>query len=245
MQFDLHFWSEILANLTANWKTRGLTKPDDKIINATGLQQTSQYRRARYIAEVKTHLRGSGINYYKWTHQFWPTSKYLYSSVLCRHWMPQKALTDWCVCVCVCERERERESQGNSTRHDDVWWWEKSFCGQHIINGKYVYFYTSETFGNVDYFVLSIEWIKTKCFNLNSRFFAIFLKITKKQKQKKKTNKKKTKTKTKNKQEKRTKNWYFFTNRNQLEYRFRTRFYNRTTKFEIISRKKKSIAVVN
>ena len=32
-QFDLHFRSKILANLTANWKTRGMTKPDHKIIN--------------------------------------------------------------------------------------------------------------------------------------------------------------------------------------------------------------------
>ena len=35
-QFDLHFCSKILANLTANWKTGGLTKPDNKIINHYG-----------------------------------------------------------------------------------------------------------------------------------------------------------------------------------------------------------------
>ena len=34
-QFDLHFHSRISANL-ANWKTRGLTKPDNKIINHRG-----------------------------------------------------------------------------------------------------------------------------------------------------------------------------------------------------------------
>ena len=32
-QFDLHFRWTILANLKANWKTRGLTKPGNKIIN--------------------------------------------------------------------------------------------------------------------------------------------------------------------------------------------------------------------
>ena len=32
-QFDLHFRWKILANLTANWKTRGLTKPVNEIIN--------------------------------------------------------------------------------------------------------------------------------------------------------------------------------------------------------------------
>ena len=31
-QFDLHFHSNILANVTANWKTRGPTKPNNKII---------------------------------------------------------------------------------------------------------------------------------------------------------------------------------------------------------------------
>ena len=35
-QFDLHFRSKISANLTANWKTRSLTKPDNKIINHDG-----------------------------------------------------------------------------------------------------------------------------------------------------------------------------------------------------------------
>ena len=32
-QFELHFCSEILANFTANWKTHGPTKPDNRIIN--------------------------------------------------------------------------------------------------------------------------------------------------------------------------------------------------------------------
>ena len=35
-QFDLHFCSKILANLTAKWKTHDLTKPDNKIINHYG-----------------------------------------------------------------------------------------------------------------------------------------------------------------------------------------------------------------
>ena len=32
-QFDLHFRSKILANLTANWKTRSPTEYDNEIIN--------------------------------------------------------------------------------------------------------------------------------------------------------------------------------------------------------------------
>ena len=35
-RFYLHFRSKILANLTANWKIRGLAKPDNKIINHHG-----------------------------------------------------------------------------------------------------------------------------------------------------------------------------------------------------------------
>ena len=30
------------------------------------------------------------MNYYTWTHQCWLTSKDLYTSALCRHWMPSR-----------------------------------------------------------------------------------------------------------------------------------------------------------
>ena len=50
-QFDLHFRSKILSNLTANWKTRGPTKLDNRIINTI-----NQYGKWVIVYSFKTML---------------------------------------------------------------------------------------------------------------------------------------------------------------------------------------------
>ena len=64
-QFDLHFRSEIPANLTANWKTRGLSKPGNKIINHCGNWVTKWTRGQEELwGSIRPYIREMASTHY-------------------------------------------------------------------------------------------------------------------------------------------------------------------------------------
>ena len=63
-QFDFYFVSKILANLTANWKTRGPNKPDNKLIN-TNITENGLYEFERHLCYhvyIRTYTIGKGMD---------------------------------------------------------------------------------------------------------------------------------------------------------------------------------------